>query len=441
MGLAILLPKWFLLVAIMPLFMAVSYYDIIPPLLSISGADFYIFDTILIIVSMRAAAPFFLRKQKLCLYPQYLPIIFFICVLLSSTVLSYYRYGKEVFIDEILPLIRFMTQISVFFLFTYSIRTRRQYHLALKVFDYLGYAIALTVYLSVILFQFRIQFGEVQESNEIIRYFGPIGDQTAFILLLFLFKKLMEGNWIGASFIMGAILATGTRGAFLALLLGVIIILLQMRHNHLLPSKRLGLLLAVLSVVAITLFLIDFGGSRSRFIGYELEFGLVQRLTTMKLACLVFFDNIIVGVGYSGFRHFALDYGVWNEFSSLLFFSPNYIATAGNQFLQTATDAGLVGLMSFIYMMVVFLKVLKNPTRTKWKKAWCNSFAGYAWLLSLLFGNLTAAWFLPGSLISYFLWIVLAFAVLTESHPLCPNFHEIKIKNVSSSKSLTMIKE
>jgi len=145
----------------------------------------------------------------------------------------------------------------------------------------------------------------------------------------------------------------------------------------------------------------------------------------MKLAGLMFIDNIITGVGYTGFRHFALDYGAWNEFSSVLYFSRNFIATAGNQFLQVATDGGILGLISFGYMVIVLLRTLKKAARNTVNEYRNIFFAGYVWLLSLLLGNLTATWLLPSSLISYFLWIILGFTLLSEKKFPIPNRYSV----------------
>jgi O-antigen ligase len=137
-------------------------------------------------------------------------------------------------------------------------------------------------------------------------------------------------------------------------------------------------------------------------------------LITIELGVRVFLDNILAGVGYTGFRHIALDYGAWEMFAAQLYYSPNFIATAGNQFVQAATDGGILGLMSFGYMSIVFLRSLKKAARKTANQTHNFLLAGYVWLFSLLIGNLTAVWLLPSSLISYFLWIVLGFALLSK---------------------------
>ena len=422
---SLLLPKWILLIFCIPFFMVVSFNDILPPLFSIGDANIQIFDSILIMVIIKVAGPILLRKQRLRLYPEYLSVAIFLCVLLAATIASYYRFGEEVFTSEIISFLRFLSQIAVFFLLPFSIRTTKELLLARKIFDYVGYAIALTVYLSLIFFGFGTILGEVQTSEGISRYFGFIGDQVGFIILFFIFNKLIHRDWIGVVLFLGALLATGTRGAIVALAVGLIIIALQMRNELALPKKKVAILLMALAIFVSLLVMLDFGGSRNRFLWYHLEAGLSQRLVTMKLAGLMFIDNIITGVGYTGFRHFALDYGAWNEFSSVLYFSRNFIATAGNQFLQVATDGGILGLISFGYMVIVLLRTLKKAARNTVNEYRNIFFAGYVWLLSLLLGNLTATWLLPSSLISYFLWIILGFTLLSEKKFPIPNRYSV----------------
>ena len=79
---------------------------------------------------------------------------------------------------------------------------------------------AITVYCNVIAVSLGFRFGEVQPTEEMVRYFGPIGDQVGFILLLFIFKKLIERNILGALFLGGAVVATGTVGAVGTLIVG-----------------------------------------------------------------------------------------------------------------------------------------------------------------------------------------------------------------------------
>jgi O-antigen ligase len=152
---------------------------------------------------------------------------------------------------------------------------------------------------------------------------------------------------------------------------------------------------------------------RTRFLEKEiLESGVTQRWLTASIALRVFVDNIFTGVGFTGFRYIALDYGAVEMMSKELgSFAPNFIATAGNQYLQVATDGGIIALVIFIWMLVVFGLNLRRAELCTFGEQRASFAAGYLWLLSLAIGNQSAAWMLPGSLISYFLWILLGLSI------------------------------
>src|SRR4030043_1226649 len=112
-GISSLLPEWLLLIVCIPFFMVVSFNDILPPLISIGDAHIQIFDFILTMVVIRVAGPILLRKQRLRFYRQYSSVAIFLCILLAATITSYFRFGEEVFISEIISFLRFLTQIAV----------------------------------------------------------------------------------------------------------------------------------------------------------------------------------------------------------------------------------------------------------------------------------------------------------------------------------------
>jgi O-antigen ligase len=151
-----------------------------------------------------------------------------------------------------------------------------------------------------------------------------------------------------------------------------------------------------------------------RFLDHNnVDSGLTQRFSTVTLAVQVFMDNFLLGVGFSGFRFAAIDYGAENLFFRNLSYSPLFVASTGNQYLQVATDAGVVGLAAFLWMMRDFLRTLKRAEARVVGPLQEQTKAGYLWLLSLAIGNQSAAWLLPGSLISYLVWVSLGLATVT----------------------------
>jgi hypothetical protein len=174
-------------------------------------------------------------------------------------------------------------------------------------------------------------------------------------------------------------------------------------------------LLGICIVLGI-LLLFDTGGMRSRLLNKELfRIGINQRLFTISLAFRVFLDNPLLGVGFTGFKYIALDYGAIEEaVEKLGGFVPNYIATASNQFLQVATDGGVIGLGAFIWIIFVISRSLRQAMENAPINQRPIFAAGYLWLWSLVIGNQTAAWILPGSLISYLLWLLLGLTISVE---------------------------
>jgi len=425
---SLLVPKWVLLVFCVPTLMILSLMEMIPAIISFGDADIEIYDYILFIIGIRIAGPFLIGKQKITLHPILLPVFIFLSVLLGSTIIAYYRFGEEIFISEVIAFLRMVTQIFTFLFFIQSIRTEKELALTYKSLEYIGYIIALTIYINFILYPLGLNLGEVMSSEGMTRYFGPIGDQVSFILIFFIFKKLIDRKWIGAAIFAGALLATGTRAAIIPLGIGIGMMAFRMRKEVMLTGKEIAILLIACTILSSFIILYDVGGMKTRFSGSQLELGLKQRVLTAQLALDVFLDNFLTGVGFTGFRFLSLDYGAWAVFTKNLYFSPNFIATAGNQFLQAATDGGILGLVSFAWLSIIILKVFKKAIIYSRGDSYNHSLAGYIWFFSLLVGNLTNAWLLPGSLISYFMWIILGLAV-AKRHLFSENWVKLRYRN------------
>ena len=402
---SLLIPSRLLLVFCIPALMILSFNDVISPLFSIGDADIQIFDFVFVITTLRIIGPMILRKRAVHTHPILLTIGLFLGVLLVATLLTYYRFGEEVFIGELIAFLRFLAQVSTLFLIAYSIKTTEQLTLTQNLILYIGYGIAATIYLNIVLLStdIDVKFGEVQVTEETIRYFGPLGDQIGFILLFFIYKTFIDKNLPGTLFFTGALFATGTRGAVIALTVGIIVMIFQMRYEMSRTRKKIAMGFAILAIFISFMVLQDVGGIQSRLADAHLEFGFMQRLTTIKLSLQVFLDNFLIGVGYTGFRYRALDYGAAEIFDEKLSFSPNYVATAGNQILQTATDGGILALLCLVLISMVALRTLKSAARNTTGEMRKLFVAAHVWFLSLLMGNLTAAWLLPGSLIAYLL--------------------------------------
>jgi hypothetical protein len=412
----VLLPNWVLLVLGVPALMVLSSAGIVQPLLSVRGADIQVSDLVLVLVASRIGSSVVMHRRKLFIDCVHAALAAFLGLLLIATLLAYFRFGSEMFLGEIVALSRLIVQVSVVVLIEHAVRADEEFARVERLLDYGGYVIAATVYLNPWLLRYGISLGEVQVQEEMVRYFGPLGDQVGFMLLYFIFKQLIVHNFLGLAVLGGALVLTGTRGALVALAIGLAVFAWR-RHGHFAKrySGRTFTLLWLVTFVGIAVWY-DLGGMRSRFLDQgSFEGSTAQRLLTADIAVRVFADNVLTGVGFTGFRYRALDYGaVKLAIQELGGFAPNFIATAGNQYLQVATDGGVLALASYIWMIFVFCRTLGRVAEQTHGKHGAMFAAGYVWLLSLALGNQFAVWILPGSLVSYLFWLVLGLAVSAQ---------------------------
>lgn len=400
---AVALPNWMSLSTVAPILMILAHNGTIDPLASFGEADVHYFDLVLAITAVKAGVALAVHRSHVGLDRVYVAILVYIGVMAAATALASYRFEWDIVRAEGIALARLVTQISVLPSVIWSLRTWRQAVWCGKVLEYVGWAIAATVYLNVLLVTFDMTIGEVQITEAGVRYFGPLGDQIGLILLLFVYYAWLQGRWILTALLTGALFATGTRGAVIALGVGSVVVLWRLRKSLLLVGRRTMLVGVSVAVVSTILILQDVGSIRTRFIGPAFMSGFEQRISTMNIATQVFFDYLLSGIGYTGFRFLAVEYGAFEAFDEG--FAPNFIATASNQYLQAATDGGIAGLIAYLWMVMVIVKRLNSAE--KWSQA------GYLWLLSLLIGSQWAVWLLPGSLVSYLLWVTVGL-VMTQ---------------------------
>jgi hypothetical protein len=408
----LLFPTWFSLILVIPTLMILS--SVLGPIFSVANADIQAFDVVLLAVAAKIVIVILVRRGSVYKHPIYRAVAGFLGVLLITTILAGIRFGTEIFLQEIVALLRLGTQIVVIPLISLSAMEGRKVTRVQRFLDYEGYIISAIIFLNIFLIRIGRSLGEVQVQEAMVRYIGPLGDQVGFILAYFSFKALKTKKlWQALCPVVGLVL-TGTRGALVTLLVGLGVMLWQgffiKKRARWVPT-----LLGICGALGISLWL-DLGGMRSRLLDEKLFIsGASQRLLTATIAFQVFLDNLLIGVGFTGFRFVALRYGaVEAAVEKLGGFAPNYIATAGNQFLQVATDGGVIGLGAFIWIIFVISRSLRRAMENAPINQRPIFAAGYLWLWSLVIGNQTAAWILPGSLISYLLWLLLGLTISVE---------------------------
>ena len=157
-----------------------------------------------------------------------------------------------------------------------------------------------------------------------------------------------------------------------------------------------------------------FGGISTRFSGELLTYGFNERLLAWEVAVRAFLENPVTGLGYTGLRYLAFDYFGKETLGEYLRYLRAPMTTAGNQYLQLAAEGGVLALVSYGWMMLRFLGILRSAMGHTEGQTRNFALAGCFWLLSLLIGNQTASWLLPGSVISYLLWLIMGLTIAAD---------------------------
>jgi O-antigen ligase len=407
---AALLPAWVSLVIVVPTLMALSFTGTLLPLQSLGDSDLQAYDVVTLIAAFKLGAAVLLRGGTLVVHRVHALLLLFLGVLAAATLLTAFRINVSFFRAELTPLLRFVVQALALALFLPQGLEARQFPWLRRSLGALGYVMAVPIFVGAWFLGSGLEVGEVHGA----RTFGFIGDQVGFVLVLYVLWHLISRNYVRALFFAVAILATGTRGALLALFVGVLVTALQRRS---LGDRRVKLrtVVGVPIVLLVVLFTTDLGGTRTRLTGRAVGRGsnVDQRLLTQRLGLEVFTESPLVGVGYNGYRLKAIEHGAIPRFAGQLGrYSPNFTANASNQLLQTATDAGVVGVVVFGLLFLGLLRVVLAAARQADPDTSALLFAAYFWFWSLLLGNQAAVWLLPGSFIAYLQWVCVAVAVV-----------------------------
>ena len=307
--------------------------------------------------------------------------------------------------NQILGLFGAFIWSSLFFSISSYVVNVSDINLIFKLLRYCGVLISLSVYASL----FGINFGEVLVfgNSEYTRYFGPLGDQVGFVIVLFSSIALLHHRWPEFIFHLGAILLTGTRGALLSFLISVFSFIYLLNFDKKLLKK---LLIVFLSVITISFFLTqtDLGESYlSRFSGEKMDSSSYTRQSAMLYGILLFIENPLLGVGFAGFN-----IHVWalNPASHLGNYSveqqENYLSMTTNQYIQTATDGGIFALLLLIIVLFNMLRIVYKATNNGSPEIRLKFRAVLIWMISILAGNQAAVWLLPSSLINYYFFML-----------------------------------
>jgi len=377
-------------------------------------------DLVLIALLVRWAWGVALKKELTADKPLYAAIAIFLTVNALATLAAGVKFGQGHFLRCLTSEARFASEIALIPVMASAISTRLQARRCI------GILLATLVVLAAIQFvnffgaSHGITIGEVQgiERGE-VRYFGPVGDSVGFVLLLGYVVCLCFANLTGAGLFLGGILLTAGLGAIFAAGLSTALFLtvgLRFPEVRALALRRLWLLpvLACAGVTGLALFakpmaqtLLDRVGS-----GTYAQSGS-QRLANVQLAGAMLADNLLLGVGYMGFEAALPHYGGEKFFD--LEHHDGGTANANNQFLQSLTDAGLLGFIATGALVFCAGRLLLRIARRSDDRFLSTfSLAAFIWLLAQVLGNLAAVWLIPSSHVARFLWIILGTAVAIQ---------------------------
>lgn len=413
LGLAFLYwPTWFFLIFLIPVTRILAGMFKIGSILSIGGADVEVADLLLVLLYLKHIFWESSNNQSLMTVPIPTSLLCFICMLILSTLTSFFRFGSEVFLSETTALLRLIAELGCFLLIFISIKKPYDLENSSKTLQIFGLLVGMSIYLNVLLFLLGIEFGEVSSNSEFNRFFGVLGDSVKSLLPFFIYQAFLNQQKWMTIFLLGAILITGGLVGIFALIGGFIIMF--KKNFYVYFKKYFGIVFFMLLVVAILLSR-DVGGITTRLMNLEEQASLYQRIITINLSLQVFWDNLLLGVGFTGFRFAVTNY----EYNENIIFFPKlpkdmwFDVARGvyGQPFRVGMEAGIFGLIFFTWMIVDFIKIFqqaKNNTTSNLS----NFFeAGKLWFFSLLITSIIVAWILPKSLISYNLWIILGLSL------------------------------
>jgi O-antigen ligase len=335
----------------------------------------------------------------------------FFLVLLLATIFALTQRDRGTLYSQFASLVMCFMWSSVFISIYFLVKTPKQYRFAARLVDKMGVVIALSVFMSYIGPNYLgFSFGEFIHDATDIRGFGPFGDQVGYTLGYFALRSLVHKKWFSVALHSSAILFTGTRGAVVSVTIGVFWLIIQglnKRHDH--PKYRYRIILmSIWAMAAALIFLSTPYGETTlnRFADIQMNYGsLYHRMRAIMLGLQVYLDNPLTGVGYLGFNQLAYAYGFGRYFTTESTLERGTY-TAQNQYVQTATDAGTLGLLLLLLLLWSLHRELQRGRSSAALPFKSELLSFSAWLIALAIGNQAAVWILPSAITGYFFFLL-----------------------------------
>ena len=249
-------------------------------------------------------------------------------------------------------------------------------------------------------------------------YFFLYFNLDKFILKKYIFIFLIS------TFFLYVIIITGERLAFLRFFFLLVIIYIFYPKN----IKTKIIFLAAFIIIIANIFIFNksskirvyeflfFMGLNNKIIEYNPSYAKLANnnklsnspwISHWKTSYLIFKDHKITGVGLKNFREACKE----EKYQSYNILSDNYASSCTthphNLYLEIASELGLIGLIYFFYILIIFFQNLKNDLLKNFKKKE-NSV-----LFSLIFFFLSIPFLPSGSIFSSYSGGILFFMIST----------------------------
>jgi O-antigen ligase len=248
---------------------------------------------------------------------------------------------------------------------------------------------------------------EIRGANtEMVRVFGIMDDEVSVFLSFFLFEALVFRRFIAFAIYLLAIFFTVGLGASFT----VTLLLLYFLFFMIRKTKRNLYLMAfsfLFLVISATLFFRSITESaliqRIKNLPTEDKNNpLAKRLLSYQVAIEMIKERPLLGYGYGNYSQSVIQRyrPKFTDVKKDRFFDGSakvIMSYTFNPFLQMTAEAGIIGLLVFIfflYKMIHSVK-LKIPDETSFEKKFND--ASSIWLLIFVLSTLSANWFLPSS--------------------------------------------
>jgi hypothetical protein len=421
--LGVLLPPWLGISLGYLTFRGISNLLVSEAVLRLGDIDIYLHDIFLVGLVFRFLFDAYRGKlhRRFVLSKLFPGVIAFIAVMGFSTLLAFFRSGSSIWSTQVVPLLRLIVvplgPLLILSFYQFDQKSLRYGLISLR---WSGYVIALTIYGGVF-----FGIGEINPTAEmdVLRYQGLLGDSVKLLLVPFILWETARRNVIGMAFLIMALLLTGGRWGVVSLGLGLMVLVAQ----DLKRRQDIKQYFAILAIILIGA-LIDWNGVFSRILrqGVIIDENATRRFATWMVGLRMGLEHWLTGAGYNAYPILFEQYcNFWKNAPPLPF-------DTFSQLIRTLVDGGILGLITYIWMISNFLHISSNWVMQKNYDVMSFLKATRAtMLILLLLSPFVDVWLSPDSKVGYLLVLFVGMAAsLQISHYCILNKYYPKTQNV-----------